>query len=68
MLVLSRKVGERTMIGEMIVLTVLRVNGRRIRLGFEAPPDIIIRREELPPPREVDSSASTSRGTVKKPR
>jgi len=42
MLVLSRKVGERMVIGETIVLTVLEVSGRRIRLGIEAPPGVAI--------------------------
>lgn len=49
MLVLSRKVGERIMIGESneIVITVIEVIGRRVRLGIEAPRSITIRREEL---------------------
>ena len=37
MLVLSRKVGERVVIGDNIVVTVLEVKGRQVRLGFEAP-------------------------------
>jgi len=47
MLVLSRKVGERVVIGDQIVVTVLEVKGRQVRLGFEAPPDIQIWRGEL---------------------
>src|SRR5262249_39001818 len=47
MLVLSRKVGERVVIGDRIVVTVLEVKGRQVRLGFEAPPDIQIWRGEL---------------------
>jgi len=47
MLVLSRKVGERVVIGDQIVVTVLEVKGRQVRLGFEAPPDVQIWRGEL---------------------
>ena len=46
MLVLSRKVGERVVIGDQIVVTVLEVKGRQVRLGFEAPPEIQIWRGE----------------------
>jgi len=47
MLVLSRKIGERVLIGDRIVVTVLEVKGRQVRLGFEAPPDVPIWRGEL---------------------
>src|SRR5204863_5511212 len=47
MLVLSRKVGERVVIGDRIVVTVLEVKGRQVRLGFEAPPVVQIWRGEL---------------------
>lgn len=47
MLVLSRKLGERVVIGDGIVVTVLEVKGKNVRLGFEAPADISIWRGEL---------------------
>jgi carbon storage regulator len=47
MLVLGRKVGERVIIGEGIVLTVVAVRGSQVRLGIEAPVEVTIRREEL---------------------
>ena len=47
MLVLSRKVGEKILIGNNIVVTVVKVQGDKIRLGFEAPIEIVIIREEL---------------------
>jgi len=47
MLVLSRRVGERVVIGSGVTVVVLESNGRRIRLGFEAPEDVMIHREEL---------------------
>jgi carbon storage regulator len=48
MLVLSRKVGESIFINETIRVTVLQVaNNGRIRLGIDAPPEVIVLREEL---------------------
>jgi carbon storage regulator len=47
MLVLSRKANERLIIGDNIVVTVVRVAGGQVRLGIEAPTEVPIRREEL---------------------
>jgi carbon storage regulator len=47
MLVLSRKVGEKLVIGDGIVITVNRVVGQRVSLGIEAPPHVRIVRGEL---------------------
>ena len=47
MLVLSRKVGERILIGENISLTVVRIAGGAVRIGVEAPPEMPVIREEL---------------------
>lgn len=47
MLVLSRRESERIQLGDSIVLTVVKVSGDRVRLGIEAPADVIILRKEL---------------------
>ncbi|MFO0883206.1 MAG: carbon storage regulator [Pirellulales bacterium] len=47
MLVLSRKETERIRLGDSIVVTVVRVSGDRVRLGIEAPPDVLVLRDEL---------------------
>ena len=47
MLVLSRKVGEKILIGDGIVVTVLESKGRQIRLGIKAPGDVPVWRGEL---------------------
>lgn len=47
MLVLSRKVGERVLIGENISVTVVRVSGNMVRIGVEAPQEMPVVREEL---------------------
>jgi carbon storage regulator len=47
MLVLSRKQSERIRLGKDIVVTVVRVAGDKVRLGIEAPADIVVLRDEL---------------------
>lgn len=47
MLVLSRKIGQKIRIGNGITLTVLRIRGDQVSLGFDAPEDLLIVREEL---------------------
>jgi carbon storage regulator len=47
MLVLTRRVGERIVIDDQIVIEVLQVKGNRIRLGIQAPAGYSILREEL---------------------
>jgi carbon storage regulator len=47
MLVLSRKQGERIVIGDNIVITVVSLEYGRVRLGIEAPRDIEVWREEM---------------------
>ena len=53
MLVLSRKESERIRLGNNIVVTVVRVSGDRVRIGIEAPPDVIVLRDELQPRERV---------------
>ena len=47
MLVLSRKTGERILIGDKISITVVRIAPGIVRIGVEAPDDLPILREEL---------------------
>lgn len=47
MLVLSRKPGEEICIDERISVTVVSVQGGRVRLGIAAPADIRVLRKEL---------------------
>lgn len=56
MLILSRRESERVYLGEDIVLTIVRVNGDKVRIGVEAPPNIKILRTEL----ELEASPDTS--------
>jgi carbon storage regulator len=49
MLVLSRKESERVKLGDSIVITVVSVSGDKVRLGIQAPPDVLVLRDELKP-------------------
>jgi carbon storage regulator len=49
MLVLSRRESERIRLGDSIVVTVIRVVGDRVRLGIEAPSNVLVLRDELEP-------------------
>ena len=47
MLVLSRKLGEKILIGDSIVLTVVKIDRNQVRLGIQAPSGVSILRQEL---------------------
>lgn len=49
MLVLSRKEAERIRLGDSIVITVVRIGGDKVRLGIQAPKDMLVLRDELQP-------------------
>jgi carbon storage regulator len=61
MLVLNRKIGEQIVIGDDIVVTVVKVQGKQVRIGIEAPLSVSIRRKELLPQVPSDADASPSR-------
>ena len=46
MLVLSRKVGERIVIGDAVV-TIAKIKGDKVKIGIEASKEIKVRRQEL---------------------
>ena len=56
MLVLSRKVGEKILIGNKISVTVVRVGQGAVRIGVEAPDDLVIVREEIKGSTRVESA------------
>ncbi len=47
MLILTRKLGESIAIGDQIRISVLGIRGRQVRLGIDAPSDVIVHREEI---------------------
>lgn len=47
MLVLWRRLHETLIIGDDISITVLDIQGHKVRLGISAPPDVTVHREEV---------------------
>ncbi|GAB4361473.1 MAG: hypothetical protein Kow00128_00290 [Deltaproteobacteria bacterium] len=47
MLVLTRKSGEKVLIGDHVVVTVVEVDRGQVKLGISAPEDTLIHREEI---------------------
>ena len=47
MLILTRKINEKIIIGDHIAITVLRVDGPKIQLGISAPKNITVHRQEI---------------------
>jgi carbon storage regulator len=49
MLVLTRKLGEKLVIGDRIVVTVVKLDHGQVRLGIEAPREVAVFRAEIAP-------------------
>jgi len=47
MLILTRRPGESVKIGDNVTVTVLGVKGGQVRLGFSAPANVAVHREEV---------------------
>ena len=47
MLVLSRKLGQSLRVGDGVRITVLKIDNNAVRIGIEAPEDVLIQRQEI---------------------
>lgn len=47
MLILTRRLGESITIGDKIKVSVLGIHGRQVRIGIDAPNDVVVHREEI---------------------
>jgi len=57
MLVLSRREGECIRVGDSVVVTIVRVAGDKVRVGIEAPANVVVLRGELKAYERNDESA-----------
>jgi carbon storage regulator len=65
MLVLSRKPGERILIGDNVTVTIVRIGPNNVRLGIDAPRDMnIVREELLTDPRTAQAAAQNPQASV----
>lgn len=61
MLVLSRKMNETIIIGDDIVVSVVKIKGGNVRLGIQAPREVrIVRKEIADPPETLESNNHAS--------
>jgi carbon storage regulator len=47
MLVLSRKESQRIRLGDSIVITIVKISGDKVRVGIDAPGNVLVLRDEL---------------------
>lgn len=47
MLILTRRVGEKLIIGDDVIVTILSLKGNQIRIGIDAPREIKVHRQEV---------------------
>ena len=47
MLVLSRKISERIVIGDRIIVTLVEIQGDKVRIGITAPDNVPVHRQEI---------------------
>ncbi len=62
MLILSRKVNERIMIGDTIEISVVEIRGDQVKLGIAAPRSVSVHRKEV-----FDSIQAENRAAVQLP-
>ena len=62
MLVLSRRKGEKIIIGDTVIIEVIDIRGDKCRFGIQAPTDVPIHREEVY--NKIQGQNSASAGTT----
>jgi carbon storage regulator len=47
LLILTRKIGEGIILGDDIRISIMEIRGKQIRIGIEAPANVVVLREEI---------------------
>ena len=47
MLILTRRMGETLMVGDDVTVTIVGVKANQVRIGINAPKDVIVHRDEV---------------------
>jgi carbon storage regulator len=58
MLILTRRAGETVMIGDNVTVTVVGVNGTQVRLGINAPREMVVDREEVAERKKMEGAGT----------
>ena len=66
MLVLSRKESQRIRVGDSIVVTIVKISGDKVRVGIDAPANVLVLRDELEVRSDVAQAAAASAGSAVK--
>lgn len=67
MLVLSRKETQRIRVGDSIVVSIVKIAGDKVRVGIEAPSDVLVLRDELEAWDQPDNAPATEKTVVELP-
>jgi carbon storage regulator len=67
MLILTRRTGESVKIGDEVTVTVLGMKGNQVRLGFTAPLNVAVHREEIYERIKAETSANVSKPELSAP-
>ena len=67
MLVLSRKETQRIRVGDSIVVSIVKIAGDKVRVGIEAPSDVLVLRDELEAWDEPGNAPTTEKTVVELP-
>lgn len=67
MLILTRKVGEKLMVGDDISLVIVGIRGNQVRIGVDAPKDVSVHREEIYQRIQQEKAIKKERENSRKP-
>ena len=64
MLILSRKINEKIMIGEDISVSIIEIRGDQVRIGVDAPKSVKVFRQEVFDAIKAENKAASQSGVV----